>query len=88
MKKLTMLLAAAVLVPGMALASNCPNLMAEVDKMLAEKPGLDAATVVDPDSKMNVLEMRKEGEAQHKAGKHAESVATLQKALDLLEASK
>lgn len=70
---------AAVLVSiaGPAYASQCPSLVAKIDKSLATA-GLSAAQLED------IKRLRDDGEAQHKAGKHGDAVTTLNKALALL----
>ena len=62
---------------GIALASNCPKLMKEIDAAL---PGakLSAAQMTE------VKKLRADGEAQHKAGKHDDSMASLDKAKSIL----
>lgn len=77
--KSTLALAAALLMSaGTALAAHCPMEMKSIDEALAKKPKLSEAQMAE------VKKYRAEGEAQHKAGKHAESVATLAKAQKIL----
>ena len=85
MKMFPFALIAALMIPAAAMASNCPNLMAEVDAALAAKPDLDKEALVDEESNKNLSELRAEGEAAHKAGEHGESVELLQKALMLIK---
>jgi len=78
MKKVSMILAAALLLgtASAALASTCPKLIKEGrDKVAArfDAGATDAKKLFD------------EADALHKAGKHAESVATANKGLDLLK---
>ena len=62
---------------SMAIAGNCPNEWKAIDAALP-KAKLD-------DKKMaEVKKLRAEGEQLHKAGKHAESMATLGKAKKML----
>lgn len=61
-----------------AMAYHCPMDMKKIDTALAAKPALDAETLE------TVKKLRAEGEAYHKAGKHAESVEALGKAMKLL----
>lgn len=61
-----------------AMAGSCPKLMKEVDAALASGVQLTAA------QKAEVTKLRAEGEAQHKAGSHAASVETLNKAKAIL----
>ncbi|WP_298234697.1 hypothetical protein [uncultured Azohydromonas sp.] len=77
MKKvlLTLALAGAT---GLALAHNCPNEMKAIDAKLATNPSLASA---DMDK---VKQLRAEGEAAHKAGKHDESMQKLGEAKKLL----
>ena len=60
-----------------ALAHNCPNEMKAVDAALP-KAKLSAAQAAE------VKKLRASGEANHKAGKHAESMSDLGKAKKLL----
>ena len=86
MKKLPLLLLAGLLVAPVAVfAHNCPNLMQEIDEILASKPDLDEETIIDEENTKNVKQMRMEGEQLHKDGKHGESVEILEKALNLLK---
>lgn len=66
------------LAAGPAMASQCPALMAEIDSALS------SAEVSDAD-KAKVMQLRAEGEALHKAGDHAGSVAALNEAKAILE---
>ncbi|MFL6623960.1 MAG: hypothetical protein ACJ8J7_03475 [Sulfurifustaceae bacterium] len=72
--------AAAVLAftTGTAFAMHCPADMKKIDQALAANPKLSAQQLAE------VKRLRAEGEAQHKAGKHAESVDTLGKAMKML----
>ena len=74
-----MLLAAVALVwSSGALANHCPLDMKAIDEALAKHPQLSAAQMAD------VKKYRAEGEALHKAGKHQQSVETLDKAKQIL----
>ena len=77
MKRLliTALLAAGA---GLALAHNCPNEMKAIDAKMASGPKLSDADMA------KVKQLRADGEAQHKAGKHDESMASLGKAKAIL----
>ena len=68
---------ALVLFSGPALAGHCPLDVKAIDDGLA-KASLPA------DVKAEVLKLRDEGEAQHNAGNHAESVNTLAHAMRLI----
>ncbi|MSQ50344.1 MAG: hypothetical protein EXR28_00505 [Betaproteobacteria bacterium] len=61
-----------------ALAFHCPEDMAKIDAALGKSPKVSAAQLAD------VKKQRAEGEALHKAGKHADSVAVLAKAMKTL----
>ncbi len=61
-----------------ALAGGCPNIMKKIDAALAASPQLSAAQMTQ------ITKLRSEGEAQHKAGSHGDSVASLNKALEIL----
>ena len=71
-------LALGVLTAGGAMAAQCPKIMAEVDAKLAENPALSS------DQMAEVMKLRADGEALHKAGKHQESVDSLAKAKAIL----
>lgn len=62
-----------------AFAFHCPADMKKIDEALARKPQLAAAQMNE------VKKLRADGDAQHKAGKHQESVDTLAKAMKILE---
>lgn len=76
MKK-TVLFAALALVSTVAFAGSCPVHMKAIDEALP-KAKLDAAKSAE------VKKLRSQGEAEHKAGKHAESMASLMKAKGIL----
>ena len=78
MKRLLVLAAATLFASGTALAGHCPAEMKTIDEALAKNPKLSEAQMKD------VKKHRAEGEALHKAGKHAESVAELAKAQKIL----
>lgn len=73
-----MLLLAGLLFAGSVLAFHCPMDMKKIDDALAADPVLSAEQLAE------VKQLRAEGEALHKAGKHQESVDTLAKAMALL----
>lgn len=75
MKHLTALVLA--LAAGSALAHNCPNEMKAID---AKMPSVKLSN----DHAAKVKELRAEGEAAHKAGKHDESMKALGEAKKLL----
>jgi len=78
MKRSLALAVAMVFASGTAFAMHCPKDMKEIDDALAKKPKLSEAQMKE------VTKLRADGEAQHKAGKHTDSVATLGKAKDIL----
>lgn len=69
---------AVVFFAGPALAFHCPADMAAIDAALAANPQISAAQLTQ------VKALRSEGEAQHKAGDHSNSVATLATAMEIL----
>ena len=73
------LFAAAMLVAGTAFAGHCPQEMKKIDEALGKNPKLSATQMAE------VKKYRAEGEALHKAGKHSESLAELEKAKKLLD---
>lgn len=64
---------------GLALAHNCPNEMKAIDAKLASNPMLSAADMT------RVKALRADGEAQHRAGKHDDSMKSLGEAKKLLD---
>lgn len=85
MRTTAWLLAGMLAVAPAAWAHNCPNLMKEIDEILESTPTLDEETIVDEEMRKSVKELRAEGEELHEAGKHSESVETLERALTLLK---
>jgi hypothetical protein len=71
------LLAALALFSATAMANTCPKLMKEIDAALP-KAKLSASQMSE------VKKLRAAGEASHKAGKHADSEASLKKAKGIL----
>ena len=69
---------ALIVASGFALAHNCPNEMKAIDAKLATKPTLSAA------DSAKVAQLRADGEAQHKAGKHDDSMKSLGEAKKIL----
>ena len=78
--KIRTLIAAAVLAltSSIAFANHCPKDMAAIDAALAKNPSLSA------DKLAEVKQLRADGEAMHKAGKHTESMDSLGKAMKIL----
>jgi hypothetical protein len=71
------LLAALAFSASTALASTCPKLMKQIDDALPSAK-ISAAQMTE------VKKLRADGEAHHKAGKHADSEAALNKAKSIL----
>ncbi len=81
MKKLLSAAAVAALIAvasAPALAGSCPKIMKKVDAALAANPQVSAEQMTQ------VTKLRADGAAQHKAGSHKDSVASLNKALKIL----
>ncbi len=77
MKK-TLLASALALAAGAAFAHNCPNEMKAIDAKLATNPKLADADAA------KVKQLRADGEAAHKAGKHDDSMKALGEAKKIL----
>ena len=69
----------AMALSGAAFAFQCPTDMKKIDEALAKNPQLSSEQMDE------VKKLRAEGEAQHQAGKHKESVETLGKAKKILK---
>lgn len=78
MKRSFVLAAALLFTAGTALAFHCPKDMKEIDDALAKNPKISEAQMKE------VKQLRSDGEAAHKAGKHQESIDKLAKAKGLL----
>ena len=78
MKRSFALAVAMIFASGTALAMHCPKDMKDIDDALAKKPKLTEAQMKE------VTKLRADGEVQHKAGKHTESMAALAKAKGIL----
>lgn len=78
MRRLSSFLAAAVISTPL-FAMHCPADMARIDAQLESNPPSDPAVLEQ------VRSLREEGEELHEAGKHAESVEVLSKAMVLLD---
>ena len=79
MKFRTIIAAALFAMAGSAFANHCPMDMKKIDEALAKKPSISEAHMSE------VKKWRAEGEALHKAGKHAESIEVLGKAMKVLD---
>lgn len=77
MRRIVAACLAGALVAGSAYATSCPKHMKAIDNAL-KTAKLDAA------KKKQVMDLRAKGEAQHKAGKHADSLKSLAQAEKLL----
>ncbi len=71
------LLATLALFSSMAMANSCPAVMKQIDGALPSAK-LTAAQMTE------VKKLRADGEASHKAGKHSDSEASLNKAKQIL----
>jgi len=69
---------ALALAAGTAFAHNCPNEMKAIDAKLATNPKLSEADAA------KVKQLRADGEAAHKAGKHDDSMKALGDAKKIL----
>jgi hypothetical protein len=78
-RRITLAAALALGLAAPALAGQCPMDMSKIDAALAEKGSQLSAA-----DKEKVTQLRAQGEAQHKAGQHSESVATLAQAKEIL----
>jgi len=76
--KTTLLAVALALAAGTAFAHNCPNEMKAIDAKLATNPKLSEADAA------KVKQLRADGEAAHKGGKHDESMKALGDAKKIL----
>lgn len=77
MKSLLVAAVALTMVSGAAFASSCPANMKKIDDAMASSK-VSAAQMAE------AKKLRAEGEAHHKAGKHAESMTALTKAEGIL----
>ena len=77
MKKLLTALALTALLSGTAFASSCPMHVKKIDEALA-------TSTASEEVKAQAKALRDEGDALHKAGSHAESMAKLAEAEALL----
>jgi hypothetical protein len=78
MKRTSALAAALLFASSAAFAFHCPKDMKAIDDALAKNPKLTDAQLTE------VKKLRADGEALHKAGKHQESIDTLEKAEKIL----
>jgi hypothetical protein len=78
MKRSLTLAAALMLAVGTAYASHCPTDVKKIDEALAKNPKMSEADM------KAVKDMRNQGEADHKAGKHKEAEENLHKAMEKL----
>lgn len=78
MKRVIALAAGLIFASGAALASHCPSDVKAIDAALAKDPKLSKEKMAE------VKKQRDEGEALHKAAKHAESTEVLHKAMKTL----
>lgn len=78
MKIQSLLLAVMLSMAASAFAGHCPMDMKEIDAALAKNPSLSTEQLA------TVKKLRAQGEAQHLAGKHGDSVGTLYEAMKIL----
>jgi len=78
MKRILIAAATVLSISGVAYANQCPTLMNKIDAALQ-------TAQLDADTKAKVMELRATGEAEHTAGDHAASEASLNAALKLME---
>jgi hypothetical protein len=76
--KRLLLAAALAFATASAMAAHCPMDMKQIDEALSQSTSLSAEQLAE------VKQLRAEGEALHKAGKHQESVEKLGKAKEIL----
>ena len=76
--KTTLAAVVLALATGAALAHNCPNEMKAIDAKLATNPKLSESDAA------KVKQLRADGEAAHKAGKHDDSMKALGEAKKVL----
>ncbi len=76
-RKIAIVSAVVLSMTGQAFAGQCPSMVKAIDA------ALQTASLSEAD-KAKVMELRNKGEAEHKAGSHAESVNTLNEAKKML----
>ena len=81
MKHLAIAAALLLALSAPAFANHCPKDMAAIDAALAKNPSLSPAQLAE------VKKLRAQGEVDHKAGKHQESVDELAKAKAILDSA-
>ena len=80
MKPATFIIAFSLIVFSLpALAFHCPADMKKIDAAMADNPQLSEAQMSE------VMQLRAEGETDHKAGDHQQSVDKLAKAMSILQ---
>ncbi len=77
-RKLALAAASLLFASSAAFANHCPKDMADIDAALAKNPKLTAQQLAE------VKKLRAQGETDHKAGKHVESMDELAKAKAIL----
>jgi hypothetical protein len=78
LRKVALAAVLAVAFAAPAFANSCPTHMKKIDEALAKNPQMSAQQMAE------VKKLRADGEAAHKAGKHADSEAALMKAEGML----
>ena len=79
MKLQACMLWAALMVPAIGYAHQCPALIAEIDAALNSEHSLSEEAVAE------IVDLRDEGAELHQEGKHDASVEALSEALELLK---
>ena len=74
----TVTLSLMLMTSSVAFAHNCPNEMKAIDAKLTSKPALSTGDAA------KVAQLRTDGEAAHKAGKHDDSMKALGEAKKIL----
>lgn len=77
MKKFVLAAALAAALASPAFAGQCPAIMKKIDEAMA-------TAQIDEATKTKVMALYDKGKAEHAAGEHAASVASLNEAMDLL----
>jgi hypothetical protein len=78
MKTMILATVVTVLAASPAFANGCPGEMAKIDEALK-------TAALSASDKKKVQDLRKKGEEEHKAGKHADSMKTLAEAKAILK---
>ena len=77
MQKTALIIAMSMLLAGPALANDCPNITAKIEDAMK-------TATVDEATKVKIAELLAKGQAEHAAGDHTASMATLNEAMALI----